>query len=415
MAIKLTKRGLLALSLSATFLAFSAVTADILMLVLSSAIATALLADVLYTSRAVARARCACVDCGGTLRLWVWEEKDITVRLRCGRFVGVARSPSWVKVLGVSLASDEVSISIRTSFKFYGRYRLWLEILRGGYLGLCRKVERVDSGLELVVYPETLYWVLRALAVLGLRGGVPAEPSESHTPLLADAGDYVGSREYFPGSSLRRVDWRSTAKFGRLYVKEFSMGGGLSETLLLDVRCLGRYTCDRIASAVLSAAMARYGADSVTVCHIGGGGCRTFSGGGGLVLYALDLVLKLGVVDYEQLYEFVKPATVATLRKLLGAPESVGSGVERGVLARSDVVYIVSTLLHDARAVLDIAGEAMARGAKCVVLTAPRPWLDAGSLSEAYAIYRSFSNVVSALKSAGAEVVAVDRAGGLQR
>ena len=246
--------------------------------------------------------------------------------------------------------------------------------------------------------------------MLGLRGGLTAEIPGAYTPTPVDTGEYIGSREYSPGSSLRRIDWRSTAKFGRLYVKEFSLGGGRSEALLVDPRCIGRYTCDRVASAVLSVAVPRYDSNgSLAVCRTDEGTCRVFSRGRDLLLYALDLVLKLGIVSYNQLYEFVKPTTTATLRKLL---RDLGKGAEPigwGALVGADTLYVVSTLLHDTRTVLDAVDSARRRGARCVVLTASKPWLDSRSLSDAYAIYRSFNNVVSALRSSGAEVVAVDR------
>jgi len=410
MAVKLSRRGLLALSMAAAFLAFSITTYDILMLGLSLTVALMLLADALYAYLTATRARCTYINRGEVYRTWVREEKEVTVKLRCSRFLGIARSPSWAKILGVIVLEDHVTATLKVNFKFYGRYRLWLEVLRGSRLGFCRAVERVEPGPEFVVYPEALYWVLMALAVLGLRGGFAAETSAAYTPTPVDTGEYIGSREYFPGSSLRRIDWRSTAKFGRLYVKEFSLGGGLSEALLVDPRCIGRYTCDRVASAMLSVAVARYGSNgSLTVCRIDGRDCRILGSSRDLLLYTLGLVLELGVVSYDQLYEFVKPTTTATLRKLL---KDLGGGAEFtgwSTLAGADTLYIVSTLLHDTRTILDVVDSARKRGTRCVVLTASKPWLDARSFSDAYAIYKSFSNVVSALRSSGAEVVAVDR------
>ena len=410
MAVKLTRRGALTIFIAATFLTLSIATFDILMLGLSLAFTLMLLADALYTYVVSTRARCTCINYGEVYRTWVWEERELTVKLRCGKFLGISRSPSWARVLAITVSEDHVEANIKVAFKFYGRYRLWLEVLRGGLLGFCRAVERVESGPEFVVYPEALYWVLRALTLLGLRGGLVAEMSGAYTPTPVDTGEYIGSREYFPGSSLRRIDWRSTAKFGRLYVKEFSLGGGYSEALLVDPRCIGRYTCDRVASAALSVAVSRYDSDgSLAVCRTDEGTCRVFSRGRDLLLHALDLVLKLGVVGYDQLYEFVKPTTTATLRKLL---RDLGKGAELvgwSALVGADTLYVVSTLLHDAKTVLDAVDSARRRGARCVVLTAAKPWLDSRNLSDAYAIYRSFNNVVSALRSSGAEVVVVDR------
>lgn len=410
MALKLARRGVLALSLAVALLTLSAATADVLMLGMSLTLIAVLVVDGLSTYVTTSRARCTCASCGESYKTWVQKEVEVTVTLRCSRFLGVVGSPSWARVVEVAPSRDQVGVSLKLMFKFYGKYRPWLEVLRGGFLGFFKVVERVDLGSEFVVYPETLYWVLRALALLGLRGELSVEPSETYLPTPVDLGEYVGSREYHPGDSLRRVDWRSTAKFMKLYVKEFSSGEEPSETLLVDLRCIGRYTCDRIASAALSVAVARYGnGGSTALCRVDEGGCRVFNGDRDLLLHVLDMVLKLDIVGYDQLHEFVKPTTMSTLRKLLRGLNVGGRTLKWSELGDVGTVYVISTLLHDVRAVLDVVESAVGRGARCVVLTASRPWLDSRSLSEAYSIYRSFSNVVSALRSLGAEVVTVDR------
>jgi hypothetical protein len=52
------------------------------------------------------------------------------------------------------------------------------------------------------------------------------------------SGDYVGSREYFPGMSVRRWDYGSWARLGRPVVREFSNPQCPQARLLLDLRRL---------------------------------------------------------------------------------------------------------------------------------------------------------------------------------
>jgi len=87
----------------------------------------------------------------------------------------------------------------------------------GSPFGFVRSERRVEVGSMLTVVPR---WVqLRSFPIL--------EPSSFPSDVLHErartgAGEeYIGVREYRPGDPRRSVHWRSTARIGRLVVREF--------------------------------------------------------------------------------------------------------------------------------------------------------------------------------------------------
>lgn len=404
MRIRLTERGLLLLSIMLSLVVVSTAVSDVIMLGIAMVIGVAIFSDLIYTSVGVVRSRCYCVGCGKRYRLWVWEEKELVLHILCRKHVSAVHLPKWAQVQEAQYGSGEVRIRIKTAFDYYGSYRLSVTVEKPSFLWLYTVLEDVDTGIELVVYPEALYWVLRVLGVLGLYIKGFAEPSmQQLLPTSTDFGEYTGSREYVSGVPLRRVDWRATAKFSRLYIKLFSVGGEASQVLAFDRRCIGRYTCDRIASALLTTAMALARSGSQTsLCYVDEWRCNVFDRGEELLLHTLNAVFQLNVVDYGQLYEFVEPPIVNVLQKLLKVRSSEGFEV------MGDAIYIISDLFHDTEKIFDIGRRAVQKGIRCSVLTSARPWIDASSSSEESAIKKSHRNVVRALKSVGVDVIEMD-------
>ncbi len=93
----------------------------------------------------------------------------------------------------------------------------WMTVTSAAPFGLVRSRRRVEVSSELIVVPR---WVdLRSFPLL--------EPSSSPSDVLHErartgAGEeFLGVREYRPGDPQRTVHWRSTARAGRLVVREY--------------------------------------------------------------------------------------------------------------------------------------------------------------------------------------------------
>lgn len=98
----------------------------------------------------------------------------------------------------------------------------------GGPFGLFRASGRVDATAEMLVFPQ--YHPLKRLRLLENRGF-----TDRHAPRIGLSSEVIGTREYRPGDSLRQIHWRSTARAGKLVVKEFADQDHLTMTVVLDL------------------------------------------------------------------------------------------------------------------------------------------------------------------------------------
>ena len=100
-------------------------------------------------------------------------------------------------------------------------------------LWAARRLAPVAGPEGVLVFPET-----RPLARLDLFDRQPAvETSLARAGL---GGEFLGVREYRPGDPPRHVHWRTTARAGRLIVKEFAEEQQPALTLALDLSALAR-------------------------------------------------------------------------------------------------------------------------------------------------------------------------------
>ena len=140
------------------------------------------------------------------------------------------RSPS----LPIAPSNEE---PVRTQYRFRplkrGRYR-WSGLTVEGtdVLGLVTKSKEYATGAtEMVVLPRPLPCAVE-LPVAGGWGVSEAESGQTRGAGIEPRG----VREYRPGDPLRLVHWRSTARTGRIVVKEFEAGSQATVALLIDRR-----------------------------------------------------------------------------------------------------------------------------------------------------------------------------------
>lgn len=169
-----------------------------------------------------------------TVEITLWSEKAIRRPL-----VAVAdalppglpvadRSPS----LPIAPSHDE---AVRTQYRFRplkrGRFR-WSGLIVEGtdVLGLVtRSKEYPTATTEMIVLPRAIPCAVELPAAGGW--GV----SEAETGQTRGAGlEPRGVREYRTGDPLRLVHWRSTARTGRIVVKEFEAGSQATVALVID-------------------------------------------------------------------------------------------------------------------------------------------------------------------------------------
>lgn len=109
-------------------------------------------------------------------------------------------------------AWERVSREIELECPERGVYELGPAVLRSGDpLGVFPS-ERVDERLtRVIVYPRTV-----PLDELGLPSRRPFGDRPQGLRIFEDPSRIAGLRDYAPGDSLRRVDWKATARLGKL-------------------------------------------------------------------------------------------------------------------------------------------------------------------------------------------------------
>ncbi|MGW6913212.1 DUF58 domain-containing protein [Kitasatospora sp. NPDC054939] len=127
----------------------------------------------------------------------------------------------------------EVSYRVRSDLR--GRYPLGpLQLRISDPFGMCELDRSFSAGDVLTVVPQ-----VQQLPTVRLTGEWAGQ-GESHTRTLALAGDDdVILREYRPGDDLRRVHWKSTARYGELMVRREEQPQKARATVLLDTREVG--------------------------------------------------------------------------------------------------------------------------------------------------------------------------------
>ncbi|QMU75903.1 DUF58 domain-containing protein [Streptacidiphilus sp. PB12-B1b] len=127
----------------------------------------------------------------------------------------------------------EVSYRVRSDLR--GRYPLGpLQLRLGDAFGMCELTRSFSASDTLTVVPQ-----VQPLPAIRLSGEWTGY-GDSHSRAVALAGeDDAVPREYRHGDDLRRIHWRSTAKYGELMVRREEAPLRSRATVLLDTRAAG--------------------------------------------------------------------------------------------------------------------------------------------------------------------------------
>ena len=121
---------------------------------------------------------------------------------------------------------------VRTLCTRRGRFRLGPAVLfSGDPFGIVRLRRRIPSTSEILVYPPMVALPTFTLPGADLPGG-----QATHARTFNVSPNVSTVREYAPGDSMNRIHWRSTARTGRLMVKEFELDPSAEIYLVLDMQ-----------------------------------------------------------------------------------------------------------------------------------------------------------------------------------
>ncbi len=171
----------------------------------------------------------------------------------------------WVQISRqqFTLDKDQVELSLILTPPLSGPVRPQLQASVIDSRGLIQVNHRVEA-VELHVIPRARYARWLATKYLEQAGaGITASSSLPRTELqLPRRGtEYLDSRDYHPGDSLRNIDWRHTMKLRRLITKAYTDAGGQSAIIVANLAVADADAADNLTFNLITAALtlARHG------------------------------------------------------------------------------------------------------------------------------------------------------------
>jgi hypothetical protein len=123
--------------------------------------------------------------------------------------------------------------------------------------GLLEVDQELDV-LKLHVIPRAKYaeWVARKYMEQSGTGTVAVTSMASQINASLNRGvEYMESRTYQPGDTLKSIDWKNTAKLNQLIVKEYRDTGGQSAIIAVNLSVTDAEAADKLAYKLISVAL----------------------------------------------------------------------------------------------------------------------------------------------------------------
>jgi len=398
-SIKVTGRGLALAYAVATLTLLSIISRDPVLAIVAAPLALTLALD-LVALMLRARGECRVELDRVELRLHLGDRVEVNGRIKCGDVIDVMSS-GLLRVKGLKRGS-QATVSFEVEGLHVGSYEVTgVDVLRVTPLGTLTFTSRAPIRLNVRVTPRAAY--LLALAYEVLAGGGPNPGlSELESIVRSDSGVYVYTREYMPGDSLRRVDWKATARRLRFMVKEYRLELGSLGLLALDLRCLGERTCDDIASAALLIAIGLPFEGRINVLELDTGRLLEM-GQRELLAYTISRILEPEIAGRLDLQEYVPPPTLGELQRI-ALKLGYKTKAKNIQASTQGATAILTTLLVENRKTLEVVEKARSRGDTTIIVTPRKPWLDMGSLEQAYIAYTTYTKTAAKIKNMGAEL-----------
>lgn len=362
--------------------------------------------------------------------LILYPNKTLTLKFEVESSINIKANfePIIMEGLRINFNSAEIvkgksEIELKIGASLAGEYICdSLKLKVTGKLGLIEFLSSISTHIHVKVYPRVLAVAIEAAAFLLSRWalGYGEEPS----PYRGAGLEYAESRDYVPGDTLRFMDWKATARLGRLIVKEFYIEGGLGVHLIYEATAPNPYMKDELSTAFLNTvlALARQSIPIGMTIHNGKEVMLNLSNLNPrlALLYALQYALKLAEVNPEELYSLLEPQTSRQLRRLLATlnNESLRRIVKLEMLTIKELlnkpinailktlenaesrlqILLITPITGDLTQILELNEKARTKGSNIILLQPTKPWLSAHELEDAYRLYRRYNRLYRILE-----------------
>jgi uncharacterized protein (DUF58 family) len=145
-------------------------------------------------------------------------------------YSGISGNPEEIRILTGIDAKKIRTFNTYTFLRKRGEFTLGpMQLISSDYFGFFEFSEWLKNSRRLVVLPRIIDLDTFAHLPAYLSGGKELKVASTETTPFA-----AGVREYFPGDSLRRIHWPTTARKNRLMVKEFDRDPQMNTWLMID-------------------------------------------------------------------------------------------------------------------------------------------------------------------------------------
>jgi len=287
-------------------------------------------------------------------------------------------------------------VRLKVGAELSGKYVLnSLRVYVKDFLSIFKRSFDVKVDYVVFVYPRSFFAALELLKSAGVGRG--AEAGSVYAGRGRD--EYAWSREYVYGDDIRDMDWKGSARLGKLLIKEY-FSEGACVCVVFDARVPGPVTLDRLTAAFLSA-VAKAVREGYRVLLLVYDGRRVdFSerplSGADAAKAALGIVLRARFVPLQVVDVFYDTSTVRDSARLYALSKS--RGVKRiletelkssrdflravasivNLLKEEDSVTFLTSFSGDMKELLECIDRLYNRGVKIEVVVFSKSWIDSG-------------------------------------
>lgn len=185
--------------------------------------------------------------------LWLYEtitnQKDMILPALCVKFK-TSRYLKFEDVDGGSVSdyfyrNDVISVrgfeKVRRKLRFTcarrGEYSIdEVEFVGNDYFLRRKYIEKREVNAKLIVYPSSV-GVERILPVFQKSYG----EMSTRIPMFEDPFEYIGVRDYMPGDTMNRINWKASAKTGKWQVRTSAYTASEPAVILLNLESPGTF------------------------------------------------------------------------------------------------------------------------------------------------------------------------------
>jgi len=146
---------------------------------------------------------------------------------------------TWILAIGENFMASRIEPGSSITFSYIlqarmrGRYYLGpTEVILRDRLGLHYYKRTLKARTEVLVYPT---WKdVRRMEALGKQRQLGRMFGAHRTKVVGMGTDFAGFRQYMPGDPFRLIDWKTSAKRGKLVVKQFEMEKNIQIVCMVD-------------------------------------------------------------------------------------------------------------------------------------------------------------------------------------